>query len=65
MEKLIDTYTNLLSEQKRKEDQINQKGLEDNKRIDEVEKEIKQIRKEISLPQPQKVYSNTWEEFVC
>lgn len=64
VENLIDKYNKLLEEQKRKEKQINDKGLEDNKKIDDLKKEILGLRKEISLPQPQKVYTNTWEEFV-
>lgn len=64
VENLIDKYNKLLDEQKRKEKQINDKGLEDSKEIDELRREIIGIRKMISLPQPQKVYSNTREEFV-
>jgi DNA-binding ferritin-like protein len=64
VENLIDKYNKLLDEQKRKEKQINDKGLEDSKEIDLLRREIIGIRKMVSLPQPQKVYSNTREEFV-
>lgn len=65
IEDLIDKYNKLLENRKKKETQINERGLEENKRIDYLVGEIQDLRKEINLPQPQKVYSNTWDEFVC
>lgn len=64
VENLIEKYEELLSEQKRKESQINKKWLEDNKLIGDLHREIQRLEKKISLPEPQKIYSNTRDEFV-
>lgn len=65
LQELSEKYDKLLEEIKKKENLIKEKELQENKKIKEISEEVKWIKKEISLPEPQKVYSNTWDEFVC
>lgn len=64
-QELDEKYDNLLRKIKEREEKVNKKISEDNHQIENIHHELKAIRKEISLPQPQKVYTNTWDEFVA
>ena len=62
---LKEKYDDLYSSLKKREKNLKQLEERENQKIQELEKQIQQMNKKIDLPQPQKIYSNKWEEFIC
>lgn len=65
LEEISEKYDRIIDQIKRKEDLIKEKELEENKKIWEISKEVNLLNKKIDLPEPQKIYSNSWDEFIA
>jgi DNA topoisomerase VI subunit B len=65
IQEISDKYDDLIDQIKRKEDLIKKKELEENKKIDEIQRIVNFLEKKMNLPDPQKIYSNSWDEFVA
>lgn len=57
----MDEISNKLIE---KEKTLKKKDLEENNKLIEILEKVNNIRKEIDLPKPSKIYSKQWEEFI-
>lgn len=65
LKEISEKYDIVIQQIKEKENLIKEKELKENKKIDELKGKINLLDKKISLPQPQKIYTNQWEEFVA
>ena len=65
LEELSKKYDLLLEQIKEKENLIKEKELQENHKISEINSKVNMLEKKISLPLPQKIYTNQWEEFVA
>lgn len=64
LEELSKKYDLLLNQIKEKENLIKEKELQENNKIKEINSKVNRLEEKISLPLPQKIYTNQWEEFV-
>ena len=65
LEELSKKYDLLLEQIKEKENLIKEKELQENNKIKEINSKVNRLEEKISLPLPQKIYTNQWEEFVA
>ena len=65
LEEISKKYDLLLGQIKEKENLIKEKELQENKKIKEINSKVNRLEEKISLPLPQKIYTNQWDEFVA
>lgn len=65
LEEISNKYDLLLEQIKEKENLIKEKELQENHKIKEINSKVNRLEEKISLPLPQKIYTNQWEEFVA
>jgi hypothetical protein len=65
LEEISKKYDLLLEQIKEKENLIKEKELKENDKIKEINSKVNRLEEKISLPLPQKIYTNQWEEFVA
>lgn len=65
LEEISKKYDLLLEQIKEKENLIKEKELKENNKIKEINSKVNRLEEKISLPLPQKIYTNQWEEFVA
>lgn len=61
---LVDKYDEVINQIKEKEKILKEKELAENDKITGILKEVNMIKEKIDLPEPRKIYSKQWEEFV-
>lgn len=64
LEEISEKYDKILEQIKEKEKLIKDKELEENNKIKEIKKEVNIIKEKLDLPEPKKIYSKQWEEFI-
>ena len=65
LEEISKKHDLLLEQIKEKENLIKEKELQENDKIKEINSKVNKLEEKISLPLPQKIYTNQWEEFVA
>lgn len=64
LEEISAKYDLLLEKIKQKENIIKEKELQENSKIWDLNKQLKLLENRINLPEPQKIYTKIWDEFV-
>jgi hypothetical protein len=64
LEEISAKYDLLLEKIKQKENIIKEKELQENNKILDLNKQLKLLENRINLPEPSKIYTKIWDEFV-